>query len=79
MVRALERFYDYVSKVACGRWVMKIVKKMKKRNDLHTPVPVLPLDLSSPHSGKHHGESFFRDYLNVWILWLSAFIWSPAQ
>ena len=58
---------------------MKIAKKMKKRNDLHTPVPVSPLDLSSPHSGKHHGESFFCDYLNVWILWLSAFIWSPAQ
>ena len=30
-----------------------------KRNDLHTPVPVSPLDLSSPHSGKYHGESFF--------------------
>ena len=26
-----------------------------------------------------HGESFFCDYLNVWILWLCAFIWSPAQ
>ena len=51
----------------------------KKRNDLHTPVPVSPLDLASPHSGKYHGESFFCDYLNVWILWLSAFIWSPAQ
>ena len=59
VARALERFYDYVSKVACGRWAMKIAKKMKKRNDLHTPVPVSPLDLSSSHSGKHHGESFF--------------------
>ena len=25
------------------------------------------------------GESFFRDYLNVWVLWLRAFIWSPAK
>ena len=51
----------------------------RKRNDLHTPIPVSPLDLCSPHSGKYRGESFFCDYLNVWILWLSAFIWSPAQ
>ena len=59
---------------------MQITKKNeKKRNDLHTPVPVSPLNLSSLHSGKYHGESFFCDYLNVWILWLCAFIWSPAQ
>ena len=29
--------------------------------------------------GKTMGNPFFCDYLNVWILWLSAFIWSPAQ
>ena len=54
-------------------------EKWQRRNDLHTPVPVSPLDLSGPHSGKHHGESFLCDYLNVWVLWLCAFIWSPAQ
>ena len=43
----------------------------KKKRPTH-PVPVSPLDLSSPHSGKHHRESFFCDYLNVWILWLSG-------
>ena len=78
MARASERFYDYVSKdkVACGSCVTKVVKKLKKGNDLHPPVPVSPLDLSSPHSGKYHGGSFSCDYLklNVWILWLSAFI-----
>ena len=70
----LERFYDYVSTVTCGRRAMKITKKMKERNDLHTPIPVSSLTLSSLHSGKYHGESFFCNYLNVWILWLCAFI-----
>ena len=51
---------------------------MRKRNDLHTPVPVSllpPLDLFSPHSGKYHGESFC-DYLNVWILCHCGFVLS---
>ena len=29
--------------------------------------------------GNTMGNPFFCDYLNVWILWLSAFMWSPAQ
>ena len=29
--------------------------------------------------GNTVGNPFFCNYLNVWILWLSAFIWSPAQ
>ena len=42
-------------------------------------IPVLPSDLYSVHSEKYHGESFLCDYLNVWILWLYAFVWSPVQ
>ena len=48
-------------------------------NDLHTPVPVSPLDLYSEHFGRYHGESFLCDYLDVWTLWLCPFIWSPAE
>ena len=37
MARALERFYDYVSEVACARCATKIEKKMKtKKRPTHT-------------------------------------------
>ena len=48
-------------KLLAGMCAIQIMKENEKRNDLHTPVPVSPLDLSSPHSGKYHGESFFCD------------------
>ena len=51
----------------------------KTRNNLHASIPVSPLDLSSLHSRKCHGKCFFCKYLNVWILWFCAFVWSPAQ